>query len=97
MMSTNERLAYMADQIARNFAALGQDRAIAATADHIANFWDPRMKSRAFSLLEGAQPPWMTDMAVRSLRLLRDCGAPQPQTRATEFSGGDGTDRSDAG
>jgi formate dehydrogenase subunit delta len=38
------RLRYKADQIARNFAALGEEEAIAATADHIAKFWDPRMK-----------------------------------------------------
>lgn len=41
-----ERLRYMADQIARNFAALGEEQAIAATADHIARFWDPRMKAQ---------------------------------------------------
>lgn len=41
-----ERLRYMADQIARNFAALGEAEAIAATSDHIAKFWDPRMKAQ---------------------------------------------------
>ena len=41
-----ERLRYMADQIARNFAVLGENEAIAATADHIAKFWDPRMKAQ---------------------------------------------------
>lgn len=41
-----ERLRYMADQIARNFAVLGETEAIAATADHIAKFWDPRMKAQ---------------------------------------------------
>jgi formate dehydrogenase subunit delta len=39
------RLAYMADQIARNFAAQGEDEAIKATAQHIRDFWDPRMKA----------------------------------------------------
>ncbi len=37
------RLAYMANQIARNFAAQGEETAIAATAEHLRNFWDPRM------------------------------------------------------
>jgi formate dehydrogenase subunit delta len=41
-----DRLRYLADQIARNFAALGEEEAIAATADHIARFWDLRMKAR---------------------------------------------------
>ncbi len=39
------RLAYMANQIARNLAALGEDAAVAAIAQHIADFWDPRMKT----------------------------------------------------
>ncbi len=50
MMGTEERLVYMANQIARNFAA--GDDAIAATADHIARFWDPRMRGR---ILAGAR------------------------------------------
>jgi formate dehydrogenase subunit delta len=37
------RLAYMANQIARNFAAQGEAAAVAATAEHIRNYWDPRM------------------------------------------------------
>jgi formate dehydrogenase subunit delta len=40
-----ERLRYMADQIARNFAVQGEDVAIKATAEHIRLFWDPRMKA----------------------------------------------------
>lgn len=39
------KLRYMADQIARNLAVLGEEQAIAATANHIAQFWDPRMKA----------------------------------------------------
>jgi formate dehydrogenase subunit delta len=30
--------------------AQGVDKAIAATADHIASFWDPRMRSQALAL-----------------------------------------------
>ncbi len=63
-----ERLRYMADQIARNFAAQGEAEAAEATAEHIRLFWDPRMKAalladdrsalspvvaRAVDLLEG--------------------------------------------
>ena len=39
------RLTHMADQIARNFAIQGEEAAIAATADHIRKYWDPRMKA----------------------------------------------------
>lgn len=37
-------LAYMANQIARNLAVQGEEAAIAATAQHIRDFWDSRMK-----------------------------------------------------
>jgi formate dehydrogenase subunit delta len=39
------RLQYMADQIARNFAVQGEAAAVEATAQHIRDFWDPRMKA----------------------------------------------------
>ena len=38
------RLHYMANQIARNFAVQGDEAAIAATADHVIKFRDPRMR-----------------------------------------------------
>ncbi len=38
-------LRHMVDQIARNFAVQGEEAAIAATAEHIRLFWDPRMKA----------------------------------------------------
>ena len=52
---TQARLIYMANQIGRNFAALGHDEAVAATLDHIVKFWDPRMKAQIVVLAaEGA-------------------------------------------
>ena len=39
------QLHYMANQIARNLAANGDESAIAATAQHITDFWEPRMKA----------------------------------------------------
>ena len=42
----DQRLVMMANQIARAFAAQGQERAIAKTAEHIKAFWDPRMRRR---------------------------------------------------
>ena len=40
------RLHYMANQIAREFAAQGEAEAVAATANHLRLFWDPRMKAQ---------------------------------------------------
>ena len=96
MMSNEERLVYMANQIARAFQAIGHDAAAAATADHIASFWDPRMKAQIFDLMDrGAadlSPP--ARAAVVSLR--RD-GAPAHQTRATEFNAANEAGHADAG
>lgn len=52
MMSNLERLVYMANQIARNFEALGSDAAAAATADHLLQFWDPHMKRQIIDQLD---------------------------------------------
>ena len=63
-----ERLIYMANQIARNFAVEGEDEAAAATADHIAKFWDPRMKAQLFA--HGGEG--LTPIAARALAALRE-------------------------
>ena len=44
--SSDDRLVTMANQIARFFSAQKHDRAVAGVAEHIAKFWDPRMRSR---------------------------------------------------
>ena len=51
------RLCYMANQIARNLAALGEEAAVAATASHIRDFWDPRMKAGIFAADRSALDP----------------------------------------
>jgi len=51
------RLRYMADQIARNFASEGKEAAIAATAEHIRLFWDPRMRAAILADDRAAQSP----------------------------------------
>lgn len=84
MMSNLERLVYMANQIARNFEAIGHDAAAKATADHIASFWDPRMKAQIFAHRDGLSPT-----AGRAIALLAEAGAPPPQTPATATSGSD--------
>lgn len=43
-MQTADKLVKMANQIARNLAIQGEERAVALAADHINKFWDPRMR-----------------------------------------------------
>ena len=39
-------LHHMVNQIARNFAIQGHEAASAATAQHLRDFWDPRMRTQ---------------------------------------------------
>ena len=81
-------LSLMVDQIARNFAVQGHDKAVAATADHIVRFWDPRMKAAIL-----ADPGALSPIARGAIDLLARGVEPPPQSHATEFE----TGASDAG
>ena len=87
------RLHHMIDQIARNFAAISHANAVAATADHIVKFWDPRMKAAILAGDAGALSP----IARGAVALLAKGVEPSPQTRATVFNAADEGGRSDAG
>ena len=63
---TTEKLVYMANQIARNFAAQGEQAAVEATANHIRLFWDPRMKS----MLADCDHAGLNEIASQAFRLL---------------------------
>jgi formate dehydrogenase subunit delta len=65
----DQRLVYMANQIARFFAAQPHDQAVAGIADHIARFWDPRMRQhiRAHLAAGGAGLDALTREAVARL------------------------------
>jgi len=47
-----DKLVYMANQIGKFFASQGQERAVAGTAEHIKQFWDPRMRAQIYAHLE---------------------------------------------
>jgi formate dehydrogenase subunit delta len=42
--TSDQRLVYMANQIARFFDSQKHDKAVIGCRDHIARFWDPRMR-----------------------------------------------------
>ncbi|MXO87269.1 formate dehydrogenase [Altererythrobacter aestuarii] len=83
----------MADQIATNFAAIGHDNAVLATADHINKFWDPRMKAQIFADDRSA----LSAIAGLAIEKLARGADPAPQTRATQFNKVDEVGHSDAG
>ena len=66
-----DKLAYMANQIGKFFAHQPHDKAVAAIADHIQKFWDPRMRSEILAHLQAVQ----LDPSVReAVEQLRDSG-----------------------
>jgi formate dehydrogenase subunit delta len=54
------RLTEMANQIAAFFDSYPEDEAVAATADHLRQFWDPRMRAQLQAIVassgEGLTP-----------------------------------------
>lgn len=70
MMSNLDRLVYMANQIARNFEALGSDVAAAATGDHLLQFWDPRMKRQIIGQLDRPDTA-LTPTAQEAVRIMQ--------------------------
>ena len=93
MSSTLETLHRMANDIARNLAAMGHDQAVLATADHIDKFWDPRMK-RAIFADDGTD---LSPIAREAIEHLAGGAHPESQTRATEFNTAHEIGHSDAG
>ena len=68
-----DKLVYMANQIGKFFASQGHDKAAASIAEHLAKFWDPRMRDAIVSHLEegGAKlDPWVRE-AVDKLRSMQ--------------------------
>ena len=65
-----EKLVYMANQIGKFFASQGAEQAVAGTASHIRQFWDPRMRAAIFAHLDsggvGLDPP--VRQAIESLK-----------------------------
>ena len=100
-MSTLDKLVYMANQIAREFAGQRPRDAAAATWDHLWHFWDPRMRAMILAHAD-AGGDGLSDIAKAAVAKLARPVEPESQTRATEFNqAGDGdADRdlmSDAG
>ena len=95
MSSTVETLRRMANDIARNLEAMGHDKAVLATADHIDKFWDPRMKRMIFA--DDARAGVLTPIAAEAIDHLAGGAHPESQTRGTEFNTAHEIGHSDAG
>jgi formate dehydrogenase subunit delta len=63
-----DKLAYMANQIGKFFAHQPHEKAVAAIADHIQKFWDPRMRSEILAHLQAVQLDPAAREAIEHLR-----------------------------
>lgn len=63
---SHEKLVYMANQIAASFRSRSHEEAVSAVAQHISDFWEPRMRSRLLALLDSE--PARFDALVRKAR-----------------------------
>jgi len=70
MSNTLDHLIYMANQIGRNLAR--HHDAAGATADHIATFWDPRMKTQIFEHVERTGGQHLDPVALAAVRQLAE-------------------------
>lgn len=62
-MSEPPRVVQLAQDIARNLAHLPHDEAVAAIANHLRSFWDPRMRTQLKTIVE--VDPSIVDPLVR--------------------------------
>jgi formate dehydrogenase subunit delta len=79
-VGSHDRLVLMANQIARNLAAMDGEHAAAAVADHIGKFWDPRMRAAIQADRAGLDP-----LAATAIEILAQAALPTDQRRATSF------------
>jgi formate dehydrogenase subunit delta len=66
----SQKLVYMANQIGQFFATQRNDQAVAGITEHLAKFWDPRMRSAIVAHLDagGAGLLPLVKEAVENLR-----------------------------
>lgn len=66
-----ERLVYMANQIGKFFAHMKEPDAVAAIADHLAKFWDPRMRQQILAHLAASGGEGLDPLVLAAVKALR--------------------------
>lgn len=51
-LTGEEKLVYMANQIASFFESMKHEEAVDGVAEHINNFWEPRMRRQLFQIID---------------------------------------------
>ena len=88
---SSDRLVMMANQIGKFFTPQREGDAVAAIADHLQKFWDPRMRAAIVAHLErggeGLEGP-VRQAVVR----LKEAGQPRGVEHARDQKGGNKND-----
>jgi len=71
-----DKLVYMANQIATFFQTRKHEEAVAGIADHINNFWEPRMRVQFFQVVDAGGDGLMPLVVEASTRIRRPKPAP---------------------
>jgi formate dehydrogenase subunit delta len=72
-----DKLVYMANQIGKFFAHKGEAKAVAAIADHLGQFWGPRMREAILAHLAfGAR---LDPLVRRAVQRLQKTAAQDPE------------------
>ncbi|MBV2147768.1 formate dehydrogenase subunit delta [Sphingobium sp. AS12] len=95
VMSTTDRLVYMAHQIARNLETMGEAKAVAALAEHLTRFWDPRMKAQIIAIAQD-QPERLSPIVAAAVARMAQ-GWSAPQVDAAQFNAVGESSHCDAG
>jgi formate dehydrogenase subunit delta len=70
MSSPDEKLVYMANQIADFFKAQGEAKAVPAIADHLNKFWDPQMREDFLRIAQNSEAN-LHELVRKALPLIR--------------------------
>jgi|WetSurMetagenome_2_1015567.scaffolds.fasta_scaffold148438_2 formate dehydrogenase subunit delta len=71
--STEQRLVYMANQIADFFVSQGDEvKAVAGVADHIKSFWNSKMLRQIYGHIDAAGGADLKPIALAAVRKLRE-------------------------
>ena len=71
MLHGADRLVLMANQIARNYAVEGEERAVRQTAAHIQKFWEPRMRAAITAHVKDTGGKGLDDYALKAVKELK--------------------------
>jgi formate dehydrogenase subunit delta len=71
MLHGADRLVLMANQISRNYAIEGEERAVRQTASHIQKFWEPRMRDAILAHVKATGGKDLDEFALKAVQQLK--------------------------